>query len=124
MIETSERTASGCSAASTWPIIPPIEAPTTCAGETPSSRKSAAVSSAMSKRLYCSGRTLRRTISNTVGGRKSKCVERPMSRLSNRTTWKPRSASCSQNSSCQAIICVARPMISTIGVSSGSPKVS
>ena len=32
MIEVSERTSSGCSAASIWAIMPPIEAPTTWAG--------------------------------------------------------------------------------------------
>ena len=48
MIETRERTASGCSAAKVWAIMPPIEAPTTCAGAIPSSRTRPAASPAMS----------------------------------------------------------------------------
>ena len=48
-------------------------------------------------------------------------VERPMSRLSKRTTRKPRSASSEQNSGFQAIICVARPITSSSGSPSGSP---
>ena len=36
-----------------------------------------------------------------------------MSRLSKRTTYSPRAASCSQKSSCQQTICVPRPMISS-----------
>ena len=58
----------------------------------------------------------------TFGGGKERCVERPMSRLSKRVTKKPRSASCSQNSSCQAIICVPRPMISSSDGLARSPK--
>ena len=48
-------------------------------------------------------------------------VERPMSRLSNRTTRKPRSTSKEQKPSDQAIIWVARPMIRSSGSPSGSP---
>ena len=48
MIETSERTERGCRAASVWAIIPPIDAPITCAGASSSSRSSPAASSAMS----------------------------------------------------------------------------
>ena len=47
-----------------------------------------------------------------------------MSRLSNRITQKPRSASCSQKSSSQITICEARPITSSIGVADGSPNVS
>jgi hypothetical protein len=47
-----------------------------------------------------------------------------MSRLSKRMTQNLRPASAAQNSSSQAIICAARPMISTIGGACGSPKVS
>ena len=42
-----------------------------------------------------------------------------MSRLSKRTTWKPRPASSRQKSSCQATICVPRPMISSAVGSDG-----
>ena len=59
-----------------------------------------------------------------VGGRPLMCVERPQSRLSKRTTWKPRPASRSQNSSGHPIICVPRPMISNSGGSDSSPMLS
>src|SRR5829696_6119334 len=68
MIEVSERTTSGFSAASIWPIIPPIEAPTTCAGATSRFRNRTAVSSAISESVYCSGERRRRTIWLIVGG--------------------------------------------------------
>jgi hypothetical protein len=48
-------------------------------------------------------------------------VERPMSRLSKRTTRKPQSASIPQKASSQAIICVANPMIRSSGSAPGSP---
>ena len=86
MIEVRERTTSGCSAAITWAIMPPIETPTTWAGAIPSSRRRPTASSAMSESVYCSDPSRRRSISAIVGGRKSKWVERPMSRLSKRTT--------------------------------------
>src|SRR5437667_245602 len=52
------------------------------------------------------------------------CVDRPLSRLSKRTTRNPRPASPSQNSSGQPIIWVASPMIRRTGGSVGSPKSS
>ena len=48
MIDTTERTTSGCSMAMACTIIPPIDAPTTCAGAMPSSSSRAAASAAMS----------------------------------------------------------------------------
>src|SRR5829696_6259874 len=57
-------------------------------------------------------------------GRSRIAVERPTSRLSKRITWKPRPASSAQKSSCQAIICVARPITSSSAGCEGSPKVS
>ncbi len=54
----------------------------------------------------------------------SSLVDKPMSRLSKRTTQCPRPASVAQNSSSQAIICAARPMISSSGDAPGSPKLS
>ena len=48
----------------------------------------------------------------------------PTSRLSNRTTKRPRRARPSHSSSGQAIICVARPMMSTTGGAPASPNVS
>ncbi len=50
MIDTSERAESGCRAASVWAIMPPIEAPTMCAGARSSSRSRPAASFAMSPR--------------------------------------------------------------------------
>ena len=47
-----------------------------------------------------------------------------MSRLSNRTTWKPRSASMLQKRSSQPSICTPSPMISSTVGFDGSPKVS
>ena len=49
MIETSERTRSGCSIAIVWAIIPPIEAPTTWADSIPRWSISPIVSAAMSR---------------------------------------------------------------------------
>src|ERR1041385_1909906 len=57
-----------------------------------------------------------------VGTGKSIFCERPMSRLSKRTTWKPRSASSSQNASGQPTICVARPITSSAVGSFGDPS--
>jgi hypothetical protein len=48
IIEVSESTRSGCRAAKVWAIIPPIDAPTTCAAGLPRAASSAAASSAMS----------------------------------------------------------------------------
>src|SRR5437763_2861789 len=90
MIETSERTASGCLAASVWAIMPPIDAPTTWAGARSSSRSRPAASPAMSASVYDAPFLLRRAICPTVGGGAATWVERPQSRLSNRTTWNPR----------------------------------
>ena len=49
MIETSERTRSGCSIAIVWAIIPPIEAPTTWADSIPRWSSRPTVSAAMSR---------------------------------------------------------------------------
>src|SRR6185312_11504189 len=51
-------------------------------------------------------------------------VDSPTSRLSNRTTNRPRWARPSHSSSGHAIICVARPMMSTTGGAPASPNVS
>ena len=119
MIEVSDRTSSGCSAASTWPIIPPIDAPTMWAGAMSRPSIRAAASSAMSERVYWPGGVRLSSISLVDGGLFSTWVERPMSRLSKRTTRKPSPASRSQKSSCQAIIWVASPMTSSKGGSAG-----
>src|SRR5439155_11590084 len=54
----------------------------------------------------------------------SHLVDRPTSRLSKRITRWPRAASAAQRSSCQRIICAARPMMRSKGRPSGGPKVS
>jgi hypothetical protein len=51
-------------------------------------------------------------------------VDSPQSRLSKRTTWKPRPAIARQNSSSQKIICAPRPMISNSAGCLRSPNVS
>ncbi len=48
MIEVSVRTRDGCAMASAWAIIPPSEAPATCAAGEPSASITASASSAMS----------------------------------------------------------------------------
>ena len=68
MIEANESTRSGCLAASSWPTIPPIDAPTTCALSMPSSSSSAAASSAMSASVYGSRFGRRSRISRREGG--------------------------------------------------------
>ena len=82
MIEVSERTSSGRRAASVWEIIPPIEAPTRWTGPSSSASIRPAASSAMSSSRYCSAGKRRATIWPSDGGRKSKSVEWPVSRLS------------------------------------------
>lgn len=48
--------------------------------------------------------------------------DRPLSRLSKRTTRKPSLASAAQNGSGHAIDCMPSPMISTIAGACGSPS--
>ncbi len=48
MIEVSDSTRSGCSTVSCWAIIPPREAPTTCAAGQPTASITASASPAMS----------------------------------------------------------------------------
>ena len=124
MIETSELTFCGLCAASVWAIIPPIEAPITCAGASPSWLSSPAASCAMSASVYWAAVRQRRRICAIEGGAPDTCVERPLSRLSKRTTCSPRAASSRQKSSGQATICVPSPMISSAVGLDSSPKVS
>ena len=46
--EVSDRTRCGCSIASAWAIIPPIDVPNTCADAQPSASSTATASAAMS----------------------------------------------------------------------------
>ncbi len=48
MIETSESVRSGCSIATRWAIMPPIEAPTMCARSIPRASSTPTLSRAMS----------------------------------------------------------------------------
>src|SRR3954449_9108387 len=116
MTEVSERTRSGCSTASSCAIMPPIEAPTTCAEGQPAASRTATASSAMSDSEY--GAAPRRR------GGTSRCVDRPTSRLSKRTTANPRSASSAHRPSGQPTIWAPSPMISSTGSPPGSPSCS
>ena len=60
----------------------------------------------------------------TFGTGASILVDSPASRLSNRITWKPRSANRSHSSISQWISCIPRPMTRRSGGSEGSPIVS
>jgi hypothetical protein len=51
-------------------------------------------------------------------------LDRPTSRLSKRTTWKPAEAICWQKRSSHAVIWAVRPMIRSSDGSSGDPKSS
>ena len=56
IIEVSVSTRSGCSIAIVWAIIPPIDAPTTCARSIPSAVSRPKPSSAMSLSVYGASR--------------------------------------------------------------------
>ena len=121
MIDVSDSTRAGCRMASVWAIIPPIDAPTTCAAGKPRASSRAAASSAMSPRLYGE---MRSAYACTRFARPWSLLERPQSRLSNRITWNPCPARVSQNSSSHQIIGEPRPMMSSKGRPAGSPNVS
>ncbi len=124
MISVRLRTSSGWSSAAAWAMKPPMEAPTTCTGPSCSASTRPRASRAMSLTVY-GGRRRRATICAIDGARTPrKWVLAPTSRLSNRTTWWPRSARSSHSSSGHAIICVPSPMTSRTGGAPGSPKVS
>ena len=121
MIETSERTAPGWRAAIVWAIIPPIEAPITWAGPSASSRSSPAASSAMSEsdsaaRAAAAAGDRRRGAGDVGRAADVAVVEADHVKAAVRERV--------QNSSCQAIIWVPRPITSSAGGSAGSPKVS
>jgi hypothetical protein len=125
MIEVSERTRSGCSMATAWAIMPPIEAPTTWALSKPRASSRPTVSAAMSDSVYDADDVSPAKTAWTFGrGASWRCVERPTSRLSKRTTKRPRSAMPVQNSSGHPSICVPRPMTSSSGGSPRRPNVS
>ena len=127
MIEVSERTRSGCSIATVCAIIPPIDAPTRCARiRRPRASSRPTVSAAMSDSVYEADAVLAEIAPPHIGGGASvRCVERPMSRLSNRTTKqavaRPERAT---ELSGQPIICVPRPMISRTAGRSGVAEAS
>ena len=81
------------------------------------------MSSAMSARTY--GELSDWPVSSATRSgtpRSSRWVESPMSRLSNRTTWKPSSASAWQKPSGHMIIWLATPITSTSGRVVGGPE--
>jgi hypothetical protein len=125
MIDVSVRTRSGCSIATVWAIIPPIERPTTCADRRPSASSSATVSAAMSESVYAADDVSPASAAPTsAGGASCRWVDSPMSRLSKRMTYSPRAARPAQSPSGQPIICVPSPWTSRTGGSPGEPNVS
>ena len=128
MIEVRVATRVGCSMARAWAIMPPIEAPTTWADSTPRCFSSPAASAAMSEMKYgtfdVSPPNTSITVAPTSRPGVSIQVDPPTSRLSNRTTWKPRATSRAQNPSSHMTRWAPRPMISSRVGFDGSPKVS
>ena len=124
MIEVSVRTRAGCLMASAWAIMPPMEAPATCADGQPSVSITARASSAMSSSRYgeADGRSI--ILSQPGAGVPVKCVDSPASRLSNLATRKPRPARAAQKSSGQISICAPVPLISSSATPSAGPNVS
>ena len=97
MIETSESTRSGCSMAMVWAIMPPIEAPTTCArSDVEGVEQADGVVGHVGQRVGGGLLVAQRDLPDASAACRRPCVERPTSRLSKRTTWKPRSTSISQ----------------------------
>jgi hypothetical protein len=97
MIYVSDWTRSGCSIATVCAIIPPIDAPTTCAPSSPSASSRPTVSPAMSDSVYEAEEISPANADTTAGaGAAWRCVESLMSRLSNRMTWRRRATSASQ----------------------------
>ena len=93
----SDSTRSGLLIAIVWAIIPPIDAPTTCARSIPRWSSRPSVSSAMSCEQVGRRDPAARPRPHHVRHRaRRSCVDRPTSRLSKRITWKPRSARRSQ----------------------------
>jgi hypothetical protein len=69
--DVSESSRSGCSIARRWTIIPPIDSPSTCARSAPTASSAAIASPAMSVSVYVVPESF---------------DDKPVSRLSNRTT--------------------------------------
>lgn len=80
--EVIDSTRSGCSMARRWTIMPPRECPRTWTGSLVTAVATARASSAKSIREYSTS---------------SHLDDKPLSRRSNRTTWKPRSANISHH---------------------------
>ena len=109
-----------------WAIMPPIDAPTTCARSIPRASISPIVSPAMSVRRYgpaIDAPLVRAVIASITFGTPSasSLVERPTSRLSKRTTRCPRSASIAHNSSSQKTSETPRPITRSSGRPSRGP---
>ncbi|PQM46486.1 hypothetical protein C1Y40_03347 [Mycobacterium talmoniae] len=129
-ITANERVRRAKRAAKTWAIMPPIEAPTTCARSMPRWSSTAAPSSAMSSSVYTAGlRSPRkdrsiRTGSSPPACRRSSLLDRPTSRLSYRITRRPCAASFSQKPVRHSSSCAPNPMISSTAGSFGLPMSS
>src|SRR5689334_14284827 len=129
MIEISVRTRARWRAARIWPIMPPIDAPMMCALASPSASSRPTASAAMSDSRY--GASIGRRSSDRTTARpsdgataRSSRDDSPTSRLSNRTTKWPASASARWNGSGQRVSCAPSPMISSTGGAPRSPVVS
>ena len=125
MIEVSERTRAGCAIAIVCAIIPPIDTPTTWAVSQPRWSIRPKASAAMSSSVY-GGRPPRPRKDRTSWRRVTRPpsrLDRPVSRLSKRTTWNPASASIVHSSGSHQFIGPPSPITSNRGSPSGLPKV-
>ncbi len=121
--DTSRRTRSGWWAARACAIIPPRENPRTSARATPSTARASATSSAMSSTVYCPAGRYPLSSWRAVGGALVARNERPVSRLSTRSTRCPCDARASTNASGHVVRSKPSPVISTTGRPSRGPSV-
>ena len=129
MIEVRLATRAGWPIATSCAIMPPIDAPTTCARAMPSASIRPTVSAAMSSSAYGDATGRRSHFAASASIRFAVPPpdirdDRPLSRLSKRITRKPSRTSPAQNGSGQAIDCMPSPMISTIAGARASPSAS
>ncbi len=125
MMLTRDRTRAGRATAMVCAIMPPIETPTTWARSTPRWSSSPKQSSARSPKEYGARvgvprKARTRAVRATLPLPR---LERPVSRLSKRTTWYPRPARSSQKAGVHQFIGPPRPITSSIVSPAGSPNV-
>ena len=122
MIDVRVRTRAGCSAATVWAIMPPIDTPATWADSMSSASSSPTVSAAMSVEVVL----LRREAAGEHRGQ----ARRPEARVRRAAgvavvepddLGSPRSASCAQNASGQLCSCWPSPATSSSGSAAGVP---